>query len=426
MKNLIKLTSVLLIFTAMAWSCKNDENSNEGTAKGTVLEKGTTNGIGSAKITVYDAGSNAPTSYSMLTGSDGTYSIVLPAGTYYLRIEKQGYISIPTSNTTPITFTVAAGGTTSNNFELAKSTVTNAGFITGTVKAGNTGIGGALVVANNSTTGYSGISDANGNYVIYNISAGSYSVSAYKAGYNGSAVAASVVTNAETKDIKIDLSLNATANVTGLATFLAVTNKEIDVTLVNPFTRESVPGLAVKTTNYTYDIKSVPIGKYILRATFNNDSLVVDPDWIVKFGEPVVDVNTASGTFTQNISVTGAVALISPTNSITSVTPVEVSASGLTLTWKPYPSTNDYVVEISDMSGNILWGGFNKSTTPILKNVVFPASITSCTVPSTVDLKTGQIYRWKVYASKNDIKSLPEGWKLISSSEDQQGLIKIK
>lgn len=426
MKNLIKLSAILLIFTSMAWSCKKDDNSNNGTAKGIVLEKGTTTGIAGAKITVYDAATNAPTSYTLTTGTDGSYSILLPPGTYYLRIEKQGYIPIPTNNTTPITFTVTAGGTSSNNFELTKSTVTNAGFISGTVKSASAGIAGALVVASNTTNGYSGISDANGNYVIYNVPAGSYSVSAYKASYNGNAVSASVVVNAETKSINIDLTSNATANVTGQVAFLATNNKEVDVTLVNPFTREAVPGLAVKTVNYIYDIKNVPIGKYIMRATYNNDSLVVDPDWIVKFGEPVINVTAATGTFTQNVSVTGAVALTSPTNPITSVTPVEVSASGLTLVWKPYPSTNDYVVEISDMSGNVIWGGFNKSGSPILKNITFPSSITSCVVPSTVNLKVGQIYRWKVYASKNDVKSLPEGWKLISSSEDQQGLIKIK
>jgi hypothetical protein len=40
-----------------------------------------------------------------------------------------------------------------------------------------------------------------------------------------------------------------------------------------------------------------------------------------------------------------------------------------------------------------------------------------------IALQPGQVYRWRIYASKNDIKELT-GWKLISVSEDQRGLVK--
>jgi len=43
---------------------------------------------------------------------------------------------------------------------------------------------------------------------------------------------------------------------------------------------------------------------------------------------------------------------------------------------------------------------------------------------ATESLVPGRTYRWKVYVSKDDAKE-PLGWKLISVSEDQRGLIKI-
>jgi hypothetical protein len=40
-------------------------------------------------------------------------------------------------------------------------------------------------------------------------------------------------------------------------------------------------------------------------------------------------------------------------------------------------------------------------------------------------LESGNTYRWKIYASKDDTKE-PTGWKLISSSEEQMGLFKVE
>jgi hypothetical protein len=43
---------------------------------------------------------------------------------------------------------------------------------------------------------------------------------------------------------------------------------------------------------------------------------------------------------------------------------------------------------------------------------------------SIAELVPGRIYKWKIYASKNDVNSAT-GWTLISASEDQLGLIKV-
>jgi hypothetical protein len=74
----------------------------------------------------------------------------------------------------------------------------------------------------------------------------------------------------------------------------------------------------------------------------------------------------------------------------------------------------------------VIWGGFNDDYTE--KKVSVSKSQTSVTYnfdgSATGGLEAGKIYRWRVYASKDSTQE-PTGWKLISVSEDQMGIIKI-
>ena len=152
----------------------------------------------------------------------------------------------------------------------------------------------------------------------------------------------------------------------------------------------------------------------------------MDPDWILKNGEPTVIIT--GNAVAQNFSVTGAVKLVSPTNELITTKPVEIIGTTPTFTWLPYSSTDDYVIEVSDINGTVIWGGFTKSGLIITKNsplilksqlsIIFNSDLTA-----TTTLKSKSTYRWKIYASKNDTAL---GWKLISGSEDQQGLFIIQ
>ncbi|HEY0635412.1 MAG TPA: carboxypeptidase regulatory-like domain-containing protein, partial [Gammaproteobacteria bacterium] len=77
----------------------------------------------------------------------------------------------------------------------------------------------------------------------------------------------------------------------------------------------------------------------------------------------------------------------------------------------------------------VIWGGFSGSYDATLKNIVIPAAETSIVFntdyTATSALLPGHVYRWRIYASKDDVKEAT-GWKLISVSEDQQGLFKIE
>ena len=301
--------------------------------------------------------------------------------------------------------------------------VANAGIVTGkTVTGSGSPVAGVLVVAHAGSAGYSTVSDNNGNFTIYNVPAGSYYVQGFIASYNSDSVSATV-TASSSVTANLSLASGASGAVTGNITYLATTNKDVDVSIINPYTRESIPGLTTMTSGGSYTLSNVPNGNYIARATYRNDTLVMDPDWILKNGEPTVTVASASAT--RNFSVTGSVLLSSPTNDPSSTVPVKVSGTTPTFSWAAYPSTSDYAVEVSDENGNVIWGGFTGSGAAIVRNVTVPASQTTIVYNSDNSakqpLQAGHFYRWRIYACKN-VTGTPS-WKLISVSEDQMGLI---
>ncbi|MDP2337297.1 MAG: carboxypeptidase-like regulatory domain-containing protein [Bacteroidota bacterium] len=429
MKTIMKITLICFLIGLVLISCNksNDPAPVTGTLKGMVTSSSNGQAIGNVRILVYDANTNAPIANSVLTQSGGSYQIELAPGTYYLNLSKQGYNSVPFSGITPVPVTVDAGIETTNDYQLQPSSVTNGGSLTGKVTSGGNGIGGVLVVAGDATKGYSSVTATDGTYYIYNVPAGTYQVKGYLSNYNSAALSVAVTAGAETSGNNIALTLGAGGTVTGLVSFLATNNGEVSVTLTNPLTKETIPGLVTKTQGGSYSITKVPDGTYIVRATYSNDDYVVDPDWILKNGEPIVTLSGNS--VKQDFSVTGAVKLVSPTNEITTTRPIEITSLSPVFTWLAYSSTSDYVVEVSDINGNVIWGGFTKNGATITKNISVPKEQLSITFNSdgkaTSTLKSNNIYRWRVYSSKDD-NSSSTGWKLISVSEDQRGLFIVK
>jgi hypothetical protein len=155
-----------------------------------------------------------------------------------------------------------------------------------------------------------------------------------------------------------------------------------------------------------------------------NDNKVVDPDWIIKSGEPIVIVN--SNNVSLNFSLTSSVLLISPSNTLTTTIPAEVTTTSPVFSWTAYASTDNYVIEVTDMNGTTVWGGI--SGIPLTRKVMIAKTLTTatCNFDATGQaLQNGKTYSWRVYASKNDAGQAL-GWKLISASEEQMGLFKIK
>ncbi len=428
MRNVLYVIAMYLMVSTVFISCKKDSDDapTQGTLKGMVTNS-SNQAVSNARIIVYDANTNAPVGTGTQTGSDGSFSITLDPGSYYLNLSKQGYNSIPVAGTSPVSVTIEVGKETVNNYQMQASSVVNGGSISGKVTSGGNALAGVLVVASDDANGYSSVTDINGDYVIYNVPAGTYNVKGFLSKYNSPSLSITLAASAESSGNNLTMTMGAAGSITGSVSFLATDNGEVDVTLTNPLTKETIPGLVTKTQDGLYSIANVPDGVYIVRASFANDNYVVDPDWIIKNGEPMVTV--AANAITQDFSVTGAVELTSPTNDSASVKPIEVTGATPTFTWEAYSSTSDYVIEVSDINGNIIWGGFTNNGGTITKNIVIPKNQLSIVFNSdnkaSSALKTNTIYRWRIYSSKDDTSS-PTGWKLISVSEEQRGLFMIK
>lgn len=431
-RNLFFIVLNAIFFNILLTACSDDDGGpSTGKLIGTVTDIETQVGLESVIIIVFDAETNSPTENSLTTDASGNFSADLAPGTYFLKFYKQGYEAVPPRGIEAVSFSVEVGGTAEQSAEMSPVSVTDAGFISGKVASGSAGVAGVLVVAENAgdNIAFSTVSDKDGNYSIYNVPQGSYQVKGYIINYSSNTIGADVVVNTETTGVNIELTAGAAGSLSGAVRNLATDNKDVDVTLVHPITKETIPGLSTQTVSLNYTLANIPDGTYIARATYDNDQRVMDPDRIAKFGEPVVTFS-GGNTITLTFDITGSITLNAPTNEPTTTQPLEVTSTTPTFEWTAYSSTSDYVIEVVDVStGNVVWGGFDNSGADPVKNIVIPSSQKSIEFnedgnASISGLVVGRTYRWKVYASKNDQNS-PVGWTLISSSEDQLGLIKV-
>ena len=430
---------VFILLTVVITNCsKHHEAPSTGKVQGMVTDFASSSAISDVSVVVFDASTNGPVNTTK-TDASGNYSFDLSAGTYFLKFNKQGYDPVPPRGFEAVPFSVTVGQTETQDAQMTASKVTNAGYISGKVSVGSTGLEGALVIAEGNGDAYSAVSDKDGNYTIYNVPAATYNVMGFIAQYSSTSSSASVTSGNETASINLTLTKNASGAVAGTfkvisQTTIATPPTTMDIALVHPITKETIPGLSQNVTyasSLSYSFTNVPDGTYVVRASYANDYIVIDPDYITKFGDYTVTI--ASGTPTPasvDIVATSAVILTSPTNDMSTVVPVDATATP-TFQWQAYASTSDYVIEVTDaVTGQVIWGGFsNFGTSNVTKNITIPSSTTSIAFNSdgnaSASLTSGRIYRWRIYASKNNQTSAT-GWNLIAASEDLMGLIKIQ
>jgi hypothetical protein len=443
MKNLGKISSKILLTLTLFTICfylmncsKDDPAPSTGKISGKVTDLASGSALSEATVIAFNAEDNSPVSTTTTDGS-GNYALDVSAGNYFLKFYRQGYLSVPGVGSEAVPFEVVAGQTATQSAEMSASALTNLGFITGKVSVGTQGKSGVLVIAEANATAISAITDDKGNYKMFNVPAGSYQVKGFLSDFASVAVPAQVVANTATSAVNISLSQGASGQVSGTfkvisQTTIATPPATMDISLVHPYTRETIPGLSLKLTyssSLNYSFSNVPDGTYIVRASYGNDYIVIDPDYVQKFGDYKVTVNGGVATPSSiDIVATSAAILTSPTNEMTTTTPVESGATP-TFQWASYPSTSDYVIEVTDATtGSVIWGGFTNTSGTLTKNITIPSSTTSVVFnfdgKATSALVVGKVYRWKIYASKNNNQT--SSWNLIAASEEQRGLIKIK
>jgi hypothetical protein len=173
-----------------------------------------------------------------------------------------------------------------------------------------------------------------------------------------------------------------------------------------------------------YAINKIPDGEYVAWASYENDGYVMDPDWIFKNpGALNISFDTISSKV-LDFSVTGAITIISPTNPANNIIPEPADSIIPTFYWNAYSSTKEYIIEVKDINGNLIWGGFkengeiNHAQIPKEWNSVefnFDGSAIS-------QLQSGNIYQWRLYSDDDEAANIQT---LLSASEDLMGLFLI-
>ena len=154
----------------------------------------------------------------------------------------------------------------------------------------------------------------------------------------------------------------------------------------------------------------------------------MDPDWIFKNPNVLNIEVTEENSFEElDFSVTGAITINYPTNPPDSIYPFMADSGVVIFNWEPYSSTKEYIIEVKDLSGNIIWGGFESDST--INHAYIDDSVSSIEYnfdgsASVPELVSGEIYQWKLYADKGTHQnSIVE--ELISSSEDLRGIFQV-
>jgi hypothetical protein len=141
--------------------------------------------------------------------------------------------------------------------------------------------GGTLVVAGGSTA----IADVRGGFTVFNVPAGSQTVTGYLTGVNLESKTVDVAATKTTEGVELTKVGDAIASVSGSVTFVNPGSGVTSVILAVKDTfdpdsakGESPPGLKAEGVTGPFTIANVPNGTYIVLAAFDNDGLVRDPD----------------------------------------------------------------------------------------------------------------------------------------------------
>ncbi len=425
--------TIILAITVSACSSSDSSPPPVGNLKVTVVDgANASTPIADANILLLDSAGDPVNNYTSDVDGLATENALL-VGTYQLKVSANGYSSSPALNVPPLPVNIVTNGTTEITITLYPLTnASSLGTISGIVvnNSGNN-IAGALVIADDGTDPVATLSAPDGSYILHNVPEGSVSLTAFITGYNFPVYTSVAITaGMVTTDQKIQADSIATGSVSGKVSFVAgAAAVNVDVTLLHPGTNEVIPGLRVYIDNGdNYQMTDIPNGTFQIIASLENDGDVLDPDIAVTQGIPTVVVNDDSQT--KDFKVTGAIELDVPSTPVNGIVP-ELSDVP-EFEWhqaSSYSNVTEYVVEVVDESGNTVWGGFDSGTGMPLVTIpkTDPVSIgyNNDGMATVASLETGRYYQLRVYASKDD-NAAPPGFKLISSTENLDGVFKVQ
>lgn len=222
---------------------------------------------------------------------------------------------------------------------------------------------GVLVVATDASgVGYSSVANIDGDYRIFNLPDGTYTVQAYARGINYQSAEAII----EATETEVDLALDSApaGSVSGTLSFVnpgsgltsvvlvveSTFNESLQRGATVPGLRAPEPGIAPNVEG-AYLIEGVPSGRYVVLAAFENDDFVRDPDLSIG-GTSILHIDVIAGqtTTVDSFKVTGALSIVGP-----GATAAEAVTEPVTLSWIDDSSEDEYVVEVFDAFGNVAW-----------------------------------------------------------------------
>ncbi|HSD22529.1 MAG TPA: carboxypeptidase-like regulatory domain-containing protein [Anaeromyxobacter sp.] len=382
--------------------------------RGNVFDLGTSIGIESARVVALDA-NRSPVSTVAITDAAGDFAIEVSnprtkdgtpiARDVFLRADAQDYATFPSGIRQALPVNTGGAVRVDGKLELADPQTTDIGLvelpsagtgvISGTVAVPANQPGALVVAETGSGDGFSALADRNGDYAIFNLAPGDYSVRAYAQGVVHEEKTAAVLADAVT-DVDLGMSGAAGGTVNGQVNIVNPNDgKETSVILVvestfddallrgetPPGLRAPEPGIAPNLSG-AWQIAGVPPGRYVALAAFENDLLVRDPD-VCQGGTAIVRFDVAAGqTVTlESFKVTGSLDVISPGAN----GPELLASATPTFSWVDDSSEDSYELSVVDVFGNEVWattvagvsGGTPSVTGPTLNSGYYQFKVKS-------------------------------------------------
>lgn len=425
------MKALLIAFSLLLFACSDrtmDASHHAPVLELKLVQSSDTNQkISHAFVVVYDSLMQAVA--SGFSDDKGMLRLELAPSSYRVQVDAQSYFRFPRLGGNSPIYTLKMDSV--HHVQIALDVDSNSmdkGALLGKVlNAQGVPVVGARVIASGAQGFGECLSDAQGQFALFNLGADSYRISAQKAHFwSEQTLSVQVQSRQSQQGLVLRMSEVQGTKIFGTISFLASSNAKVDLTLVDPVTMLPIPGLvAWNDSGSRFQLLGVAPGEYIAWASYQNDGYVVDPDWIRKFGMPKITVKPGDTALELNLSVTGADTLAMPTNAATSLVAQEVDSDSLIFKWAKYPSAKEYFIEVRDSQGRLIWGGIDSVQSNLLK--ILDARTISCSYnydgSAREALKKGETYHWKIWADRD---ATPGIQGLLTSSEDQMGYFRIK
>lgn len=263
-------------------------------------------------------------------------------------------------------------------------------------------------------------SDVTGAYVIYNITPGDITASAWKSGLNFDNTAGQAGITLASGDVVEGFDFYAISDAVGVITGKTITYLQgvpvsVDVSLNDAVTGAPIDGLSTMsydsgTTIWTYDLGQIPDGDFEIHAAEGEDGFVMLTP------QPVSFFNDALTAGTTSIAVAKAVVISVPAPG-GELLPTMPLFAGL-----KHPSAyTGHAVELYDSNGTLVWGGFDDITLEANVLVVQNGNEWSLQYDGPA-LTLGETYELRVYG----LKAGTTYDHIISHSEPQHGFFTVE